>query len=124
MPTFRVRAANCSISVIVDARSPQEASLYGALFLVVHRLVDSLDGGVTATPWFASLEEGEYVPQAFFASLVPALAALMEAAGIRAADRGSGQALGATEPDEAECSRNARDRLTGQAIPVGSRQWG
>ena len=84
MPTFRVRAANCPISVIVDAHSLQEASLYGALFLVVHRLVDNLDGGVTTTPWFTSLEEGEYVPQAFFASLVPALADLMEAAGIRA----------------------------------------
>lgn len=124
MPTFRVRAASCPISVIVDAHSPQEASLYGALFLVVHRLVDNLDGGVTTTPWFTSLEEGEYVPQAFFASLVPALAELMEAAGIRAPGRGVDRSLRSTRSQEAEGSSDPRDLPTCQAIPVVSRQDG
>jgi hypothetical protein len=124
MPTFRVRATNCSISVIVDARSAEEAKLFGALFLVVHRLVDSLDQGVIATPWYASLEEGEYVPQAFFASLVPALAELMEAAGIRAAGRGSDRQLRATDSREAERSRADGGRSTGQPVGKVSRRLG
>lgn len=124
MPTFRVRAENCSISVIVDARSAEEAKLFGALFLVVHRLVDSLDQGVIATPWYVSLEEGEYVPQAFFASLVPALAELMEAAGVRAAGRGFDRPLRATQSYEAERSREPGGRSPGEPISSASRQKG
>ncbi len=121
MPTFRVRALNCSISVIVDAHSAEEAKLFGALFLVVHRLVDSLDQGVIATPWYASLEEGEYVPQAFFASLVPALAELMEAAGVRSASPGSDRPLRAAESCEAERPLDPGGRSTREAIPIASR---
>ena len=81
MRTFRVRAGNCSISIIVDARSPEEATVHGALFLLVHRLVDNLDQGISATPWYASLEDGEYVPREDFAALAADLARLMVAAG-------------------------------------------
>ena len=81
MRTFRVRAANCSISVVVDALSPEEAAVHGALFMLVHRLVDNLDQGISATPWYASLEDGEYVPHEDFAALAAELASLMAAAG-------------------------------------------
>jgi hypothetical protein len=78
--TYRIRSPELAYSIVVDAGSAGEAILFGALYLLIHRLINSLEAGFTAEPWNASLEEGEYVPASYFAGIVPQLTALVAGA--------------------------------------------
>lgn len=98
MQTYRVRSAAFPHSVLLDARTPEEATLFGALFYLVHGLVGDLRGRFMPEPWNASAENGEYVPREFFDGIAPQLADLIAAAQIvpartddsgSASDRGS-----------------------------------
>jgi hypothetical protein len=78
--TYRIRSPELPFGVLVDAGSADEAILFGALYFLIHRLINSLEAGFTAEPWNARLEEGEYVPASYFAGIVPQLTALVAAA--------------------------------------------
>lgn len=78
--TYRVRSAELPYGILVDAGSADEAILRGALFLLIHGLINNLAGGFTSEPWNACLEDGEYVPESFFADIVPQLTTLVAAA--------------------------------------------
>jgi hypothetical protein len=79
--TYRVRSAELPFTVLVDAGSADEAILCGALFFLIHGLINNLAGSFTSEPWNACLEDGEYVPASFFAEIVPQLTTLVTAAG-------------------------------------------
>jgi hypothetical protein len=85
--TYRIRSPELPFGILVDARSADEAVLFGALYFLIHRLINSLEAGFTAEPWNASLEEGEYVPAGYFSGIVPQLAALVAAASRSSPDR-------------------------------------
>jgi hypothetical protein len=101
MNTYRVRASHCPYSILIDAFSGEEAELFGAVFFLIHRLVDDLQGRFTSEPWNACVEPGEYVTRSSFANIIPQLAALITSArasnaavrGRRGSHTGSGEAV-------------------------------
>ena len=78
--TYRIRSPELPFGILVDAGSADEAILRGALFFLIHGLINNLAGGFTSEPWNACLEEGEYVPMSYFSEIVPQLTALVAAA--------------------------------------------